>query len=148
MAKITKDTSLRKAILLSAITGQLINDIEGATETGKQLLDRIIEERNAKLITDWKEAKKKNPKTQKPALIVASEIAEDKIPFEIPKSWYWCRLGEICNLYNKNSINKTEKKMKYTNAKDVGFYQIINYENGIKILFFRIAPKNTVLMYI
>lgn len=26
--------------------------------------------------------------------------------------------------------------MKYTNAKDVGFYQIINYENGIKILFF------------
>lgn len=63
MAKIQKDTSLRKAILLSAITGQLINDIEGATETGKQLLDRIIEERNAKLITDWKEAKKK---TQKP----------------------------------------------------------------------------------
>lgn len=38
--------------------------------------------------------------------------------------------------------------MKYTNAKDVGFYQIINYENGIKSLFFRIAPKNTVLMYI
>lgn len=42
--------------------------------------------------------------------------------------------------------------MKYTNAKDVGFYQTINYENGIKIPFyntsFRIAPKNTVLMYI
>lgn len=44
--------------------------------------------------------------------------------------------------------------MKYTNAKDgwiyigtkdVGFYQTINYENGIKIPFyntsFRIAPK-------
>ncbi|WP_289242385.1 restriction endonuclease subunit S [uncultured Campylobacter sp.] len=95
MAKIQKDTSLRKAILLSAITGQLINDIEGATKTGKQLLDRIIEERNAKLITDWKEVKKKNPKAKKPAPIIASEIAEDEIPFEIPKSWYWCRLGDL-----------------------------------------------------
>ena len=43
--KIRKDTSLRKAILQAAITGQLISDVEGATETGKQLLDRIIEER-------------------------------------------------------------------------------------------------------
>lgn len=141
MAKIIKDTSLRKAILLSAITSQLINDIEGATETGKQLLDRIIEERNAKLLADWKEAKKKNPKAKKPAPIVASEIAEDKIPFEISENWCWCRLGEICNLYNKNSINKTEKKMKYTNAKDVGFYQTINYENGIKIFFFVLLRK-------
>ena len=58
MVKITKDTSLRKAILQAAITGQLINDIEGATKTGKQLLERIIEERNAKLITDWKEKAK------------------------------------------------------------------------------------------
>lgn len=152
MAKIKKDTNLRKSILQAAITGKLISNVEGETETRKQLLDRIMEKRNAKLLADWEEAKKKNPKAKKPVPIVASEIAEDEIPFEIPESWCWCRLREICNLYNKNSINKTEKKMKYTNAKDVGFYQTINYENGIKAPFyntsFRIAPKNTVLMYI
>lgn len=79
MAKIKKDTNLRKSILQAAITGKLISNVEGATETGKQLLDRIIEERNAKLLADWEEAKKKNPKAKKPAPIVASEIAEYEI---------------------------------------------------------------------
>ena len=95
MAKIKKDTNLRKAILQAAITGQLISNVEGETETGKQLLDRIIEERNAKLLAQWEEAKKKNPKAKKPAPIVASEIAEDEIPFEVPESWCWCRLGDV-----------------------------------------------------
>ena len=61
MAKIRKDTSLRKSILQAAITGKLKVDNEKLKieETGKQLLDRIIEERNAKSLADWKEAKKK-----------------------------------------------------------------------------------------
>ena len=94
---IRKDTNLRKAILQAAITGKLKVDNEKLKieETGKQLLDRIIEERNAKSLADWEEAKKKNPKAKKPAPIVASEIAEDEIPFEIPESWCWCRLGDV-----------------------------------------------------
>ena len=113
MAQIKKDTSLRKAILQAAITGQLISSVvepvettggeslplapasklssatpsAGASpatppETGKQLLDRIIEERNKKLITEWEEVKKTNPKAKKPAPVVASEIEEEEIPFE------------------------------------------------------------------
>lgn len=50
MAKIKKDTNLRKSILQAAIMGKLISNVEGETETRKQLLDRIIEERNAKLL--------------------------------------------------------------------------------------------------
>lgn len=96
MAKIKKDTSLRKAILQAAITGQLISNVDGETETGKQLLDRIIEERNKKLLDEWEEKLKENPKTKKPTQIVASEIDDDEIPFEIPESWCWCRLGDIC----------------------------------------------------
>ena len=120
MAQIKKDTSLRKAILQAAITGQLISselDSESA-ETGKQLLDRIIEERNNKLLADWEEkqtdlfasndAHSKNAKTvrseqirllkkaKKPAPVVASEIDEEEIPFEIPENWCWCKLGDIC----------------------------------------------------
>lgn len=99
--KIKKDTSLRKSILQAAITGQLISDVEGVTETGKQLLDRIIEERNAKLLAEWEETLKKNPKAKKPAPIVASEIDEEEIPFEIPENWCWCRFGEI--MINRDS---------------------------------------------
>ena len=113
MAQIKKDTSLRKAILQAAITGQLISTVvepvETTIETGKQLLDRIIEERNNKLLAEWEEALKKNvggkatlpsfaskTRAKKPALVVASEIDEEEIPFEIPENWCWCRLGDIC----------------------------------------------------
>lgn len=109
MAKIKKDTNLRKAILQAAITGQLISNVEGETKTGKQLLDRIIEERNKKLLADWEEAKKKNPKAKKPTPIAASEITEDEIPFEIPKSWCWCRLGEL-GLYRKGPFGSSLTK--------------------------------------
>ena len=101
MAQIKKDTSLRKSILQAAITGQLISschselDSESPCETGKELLDKIIEERNNKLLAEWEEALKKNPKAKKPAPIVASEIDEEEIPFEIPENWCWCRLGDL-----------------------------------------------------
>lgn len=105
MAQIKKDTSLRKAILQAAITGKLkIDNGELRNEeTGKELLDRIIEERNKKLLAEWEEAKKTNPKAKKPAPIVASLydkegrlLSEVEAPFEIPENWCWCRLGDIC----------------------------------------------------
>lgn len=98
MAKIKKDTSLRKAILQAAITGQLVSNVEGETETGNQLLDRIIEERNKKLLAEWEEKLKENPKAKKPTQIVASEIDDEDIPFEIPESWCWCRLSEYLDI--------------------------------------------------
>ena len=125
--KIRKDTSLRKAILQAAITGKLKVDNEKLKieETGKQLLDRIIEERNAKLLADWEEVKKKNPKAKKPAPIVASEIAEDEIPFEIPESWCWCRLGEICNEIKRGKSPKYAEKSDY-----LAFAQKCNAKTG------------------
>lgn len=133
MAQIKKDTSLRKAILQAAITGQLISDIGGEslplartsllttpsprgsapktpTETGKQLLERIIEERNKKLLAEWEEALKKNPKAKKPAPIVATEIDEDEIPFEIPENWCWCRLDDLFLHNTGKALNKAENK--------------------------------------
>lgn len=112
MAKIKKDISLRKAILQAAITGQLISDVEGVTETGKQLLDRIIEERNAKLLAEWEEALKKNPKAKKPTPVVASEISEDEIPFEIPENWCWCRLGDVSDIKSSKRVFEKDYVLK------------------------------------
>ena len=119
---------IKKAILQEAITGQLTeNWRKSATikESGKQLLDRIIEERNAKAIADWEKALKKNPKAKKPADIVASEIDEEEIPFEVPESWCWCHLGEICNEIKRG------KSPKYVDRSDyLAFAQKCNVKTG------------------
>ena len=139
----------KKAILQEAVQGKLVPQI-AAEGNAKDLLEEIKKEKT-KLIKEGK-IKKEKP---------LPEITEDEIPFDIPENWCWCRLSELCNLYTGDSINETEKKLKYTNVKegwfyigtkDVNFDQTINYDNGIKIPFekdnFRIAPKNTVLMCI
>lgn len=129
---------IKKAILQEAITGQLTeNWRKSATikESGKQLLDRIIEERNAKALADWEEALKKNPKAKKPVPVVASEIDEEEIPFEVPESWCWCRLGDLASIarggsprpindfltnepdgYNWIKISDTDKGGKFINS--------------------------------
>lgn len=84
---------------------------------------------------------------------------EDELPFEIPASWAWCRIGEIADLYTGNSISESEKKAKYTNVdgmryigtKDVSFNYKINYDNGIAIpegyrSKFKIAPTDSILL--
>ena len=142
-------TLTKKAILQEAVQGKLVPQI-AAEGNAKKLLEEIKKEKSKFL----KEGKIKKEKP-------LPEITEDEIPFDIPESWCWCRLSELCNLYTGDSINETEKKLKYTNVKegwfyigtkDVNFDQTINYDNGIKIPFekdnFRIAPKNTVLMCI
>ena len=103
---------IKKAILQEAITGKLTESWrKSATikQNGKQLLDQIIEERNAKALAEWEEALKKNvggkatlssfaskTRAKKPVPVVASEIDEEKIPFEVPESWCWCRLNLVC----------------------------------------------------
>ncbi|MBR0099348.1 MAG: restriction endonuclease subunit S [Treponema sp.] len=159
----------KKAILQEAVHGKLVPQI-AAEGNAKDLLEEIRKEKlshgfaNSYGICNGKNKKTKSSDLRSKSQIRVTkkelpEITEDEIPFDIPENWCWCRLGEICNLYTGDSINETEKKLKYTNVKegwfyigtkDVNFDQTINYNNGIKIPFekdtFRIAPKNTVLM--
>ena len=152
----------KKAILQEAVQGKLVPQI-AAEGNAKDLLEEIRKERLSHGL-DFANAKSGKRKSKKETALAGSnpcDITEDEIPFEIPESWCWCRLSELCNLYTGDSINETEKKLNYTNVKegwfyigtkDVNFDQTINYDNGIKIPFekdnFRIAPKNTVLMCI
>ena len=115
---------IKKAILQEAITGQLTEKwrkFATIKESGKQLLDRIIEERNAKALADWEEALKKNPKAKKPVPVVASEIDEEEIPFEVPESWCWCRWGELSELiqYGYNAPAKESGRIKMVRITDI-----------------------------
>ena len=164
-------TFTKKAILQEAVQGKLVPQI-ASEGNARDLLEEIRNERlshgfaNSYGICSEKGKKSKSSDLRSKSQIRVTkkelpEITEDEIPFDIPENWCWCRLSELCNLYTGDSINETEKKLKYTNikegwfyigTKDVNFDQTINYDNGIKIPFekdnFRIAPKNTVLMCI
>ena len=163
--------NIKKSILQYAIEGKLTEQSQ-EDEPVEELLKRIKEERE-KLI---KEGKIKKDKTTSEIYkkdgsyyervfegdnIVKDVCIDDELPFEIPDSWCWCNVSDIANIYTGNSINENEKKTKYMGVtsgycyiatKDVGFDNIINYDNGVKIPNtdnkFRIAPKNSVLLCI
>jgi type I restriction enzyme, S subunit len=76
---------LRQAILKEAMQGKLTKQ-DTKDGNAKDLLEKIKTEKE-KLIAEKKLKKEKE----------LPPIKELEIPFEIPKNWLWCRLGEICN---------------------------------------------------
>jgi type I restriction enzyme S subunit len=75
--------NLRKAFILDAVKGKLVPQ-STIDESASELLQKIKAEKNQLV----KEKKIKKQKTFK-------KISVDEIPFEIPNSWVWIRLGEI-----------------------------------------------------
>jgi type I restriction enzyme S subunit len=132
---------LRKTILQLAVSGKLVpqNPVEGS---GEELFKQLQSSNNIK--------------KQKTLL----NITVDEIPFEIPNSWKWVRLGDLSEIFNGNSISKSEKSLKYENVtdgypylgtKDIGYgFEKIDYENGICIPFnepkFKVIAAGTVLI--
>ncbi len=81
-------------------------------EPASELLKKIKAEK-AKLIAEGK------LKKQKPL----PEIKPEEIPYEIPASWVWCRLGKVCiNIMDgthNSPINSHTGKFKYITAKNI-----------------------------
>jgi len=77
-------TKLRQAYLQEAVMGKLT---ASTTDDAHDLLDDIKAQK-AQLIKEGKLRKEKPLPPIKP----------EEIPFEIPKNWVWCRLGEICEI--------------------------------------------------
>ena len=75
---------LTDSILQLAIQGKLVPQ-DPNDEPASVLLDRIREEKK-RLVKEGKLKKKDLEETP---------INEDEIPFEIPESWEWCRIGDI-----------------------------------------------------
>jgi len=91
---------LRQSILQEAIEGKLTKEWREQNhdvESASILLEKIKQEKEQLL-------KDKKIKKQKPLL----PISEDEIPFDIPDSWKWCRLGEICNYGSSPKIEPKE----------------------------------------
>lgn len=93
---------LKQTILQEAIEGKLTAKWRvknPAIGTAKELLEQIKRNKE-KLIKD------KKIKASKPL----APINEDEVPFDIPQSWEWCRLGEVCNYGSSPKIEPKDIK--------------------------------------
>ena len=112
ITKLNKEfpNSIKKSILQYAIEGKLTEQSK-KDEPVEKLLKRIKEEKE-KLI---KEGKIKKDKTTSEIYkkdgsyyeritdgknILKDVCIDDELPFEIPDSWAWVRLGELCTIIN------------------------------------------------
>jgi type I restriction enzyme S subunit len=78
---------LKKSILQEAIEGRLVPQ-DPNDEPASVLLDKIRQEK-AQLVKAGK-LKKKD--------LIETPISEDEIPFEIPDSWEWAKLGDVTEI--------------------------------------------------
>jgi len=105
---------MQKSVLQLAIQGKLVpqRPEEG---TGEDLFRQIQAEKQA-LIKAGK-IKKEKP---------LPEITEDEIPFDIPDSWKWVRLGDVLNVL----VDGTHRTPHYT-FEGVPFISVKNMSSGI-----------------
>lgn len=121
---------LRQAFLREAMQGKLVTAVTlsgvETQQTGQQLLTIIKAEK--KLIADKKLKKEKE----------LPPIAEKDIPFEIPKHWAWCRLGEV--IYDTDSgkspncVNQPVNEIQWGVIKTTAVQEMFFLENENKIL--------------
>ena len=105
----------RAKILDLAIRGKLVTQ-EKSDEPAAELLKRIATEK-AKLVAE-KKIKKEKP---------LPPIADDEIPFELPKGWAWARWGDLSLSiqYGYNAPAKTAGRIKMVRITDIQNGKII-----------------------
>ena len=132
----------KKAILQEAVQGKLVPQI-AAEGNARDLLEKIRKERlshgfaNSYGICGEKCKKSKSSDLRSKSQIRVTkkelpEITEDEIPFDIPESWCWCRLGEIVQLTSGQDLqpemyNSSQKGIPYITGAS-------NFNNGNVII--------------
>ena len=111
------NTLLKKSVLQEAIQGKLVPQ-DPNDEPASVLLQRIKEEKQ-RLVKEGKLKKKdivdsiiyKGDDNKYYEQIGEKSICIDnEVPFEIPESWQWCRIGTICIITNGFTPLRTEEK--------------------------------------
>lgn len=114
-----KTIARRETILAKAFTGELTEKWrnENKTESAKELLEKINDEKLKKWEEEYKKAEEEgNKKPAKPKLKSIDEmlVLQEEQPYKIPDNWIWTRLGNNINLISgqdvSNSLCNTEKK--------------------------------------
>lgn len=133
---------LKQSYLSEAIRGELVPQ-DPDDEPATKLLTRIKAEKEAKILAG--ELKKSKP---------LKPILPEEIPFDIPTSWAWCRLGEL-GIGRTGTTPPTEFKKYF--GRDIPFIKpaditlkSINYDNyGLSFEgsnFSTTVPKNSLMM--
>lgn len=89
---------MKKSLLQEAIKGKLVEQ-RPEEGTGEELYETIQAEKK-KLIKEGKIKKQK----------ALSEITEDEMPFEIPESWKWVRIGTIFQHNTGKALNRANRE--------------------------------------
>lgn len=106
---------MKKSILQMAMQGKLVEQ-RPEEGTADELYEQIVAEK-AQLIKDGKIKKEKS----------LPEITEDEIPFEIPSSWKWVRLGQLISVESGKGL--TSKDMREGEIPVFGGNGITGYHN-------------------
>lgn len=138
---------LKNSILQLAIQGKLVEQRK-EEGTAKDLIKQIEAEKKH-LIKEGKIKKQKE----------LPEIKVDEIPFDIPESWEWVKLGTICNIINGFTPSKSNPKFWingtipwFTIADVRNQGRFINYteqsitDQAISKNSERIIPKDSILL--
>lgn len=106
---------LRKSILQQAVQGKL-TERDPADEPASELIKRIKTEKEALM-------KSSKIKKEKPL----PEITEDEKPFDIPDTWEWVRLSDICNISDGTHQTPTyvEHGIPFISAQNVKPYRFL-----------------------
>ena len=108
---------LKKSILQEAIEGRLVPQ-DPNDEPASVLLDKIRKEKE-QLVKEGK-LKKKD--------LIETPVTEEEIPFEIPESWEWVRLGDLVT----TSTGKTPARgdIRYWGSNDYPWVSISDMKQG------------------
>ena len=106
---------MQKSVLQMAIQGKLVEQ-RPEEGTGEELYRQIQAEKQ-RLVKAGK-IKKEKP---------LPEITDDEIPFEIPESWRWVRLNEVCNVSDgtHQTPRYVEKGKPFISAQNIKPYRFL-----------------------
>ena len=123
---------LKNALLQEAVQGKLVPQI-ASEGNARDLLEEIRKEKLSHGL-DFANAKSGKRKSKKETALAGSnpcDITEEEIPFDIPESWCWCRLGELAEIITKGSspswqgINYVDKGILFVTSENVGDEELL-----------------------
>ena len=131
---------MQKSILQMAIQGKLVEQ-RPEEGTGEELYQQIQAEKQ-KLIKEGK-IKKEKP---------LPEISEDEIPFDIPESWMWVRMGDLAQLITKGSspkwqgIRYVERGLLFVTSENVGVNALLlDNKKYVEERFTQLSPRSQLM---